>query len=136
MSFWDTMRGAAHVLGRVMPQCHICGAPGVQICHECQQVGCHRHAYSNAGNARSICSACLASKFEWASDDMCEVPPDDWPYQEMPWEILGIASDASITDINRAHREMSKLHHPDHSGDTERQIAINRAREAMLARAA
>ena len=136
MGFWDVARGAAQVISRVMPECHICGAPGAQLCYECQQVGCHRHTYSNLSTARSICSSCLAKNFDWATSDLAGTVPEDWPYEQTPWEILGVEPGASREDITRAHREASKLCHPDHcGGDTEQQIAVNRAREVLMAQA-
>lgn len=136
MSFWDTVRGAVEVVGRVIPPCHVCGAPGAQVCMVCQQVGCHRHSYSNIGAARSVCSPCLATAFPWASEDLYEVVPGDWPYEDFPWEILEVSPNASDTEINKAYREASKLHHPDHSGSDEQQVALNRARDAMLRKVA
>lgn len=133
--FWDVLRGAAQVVGRILP-CHVCGAPGAQVCSECFQVGCHRHSYSNIGLARSICSACLAEKFDWAATDINPPIPEDWPYELSPWEILGVSPGASPVEVSKAHREASKLCHPDHEdGDEQQQIALNRAREVMLGRA-
>lgn len=138
MSFWDTVSRFAQNASRALPPCHVCGAPGAQVCCVCNHVGCHRHAYSNFGAVRSVCSSCMAEKFPWAVEDL-QQPSDgeDWPYNEQPWEILGVTPNASTEEINKAHREVSRLFHPDKAdGDADRQVAINKAREEMLRRAA
>ena len=39
------------------------------------------------------------------------------PDKQTPFEILGIAADASPKEIRAAFRERSKVLHPDHGGD-------------------
>ena len=136
MSFWDTLRDTVEVISRVMPPCHVCGAPGAQICMVCQQVSCHRHSYLNIGSARSVCSSCLSEAFSWAADDYQMDGDINWPYDESPWAVLNVGPDACRDEINKAHREASKIFHPDCGGSTEQQIKINRAKEVMLKRAA
>ncbi len=135
MGFWDSVSRFAQTASRALPPCHICGAPGAQVCIECHQVACHRHAYSNIGAVKSACSSCMAVHFPWAVEDLHAVGPEmpsDWPYNETPWQILGIDPDASAEAIRKAQRELSKAFHPDKQGDKERQVAVNRAAEEML----
>ena len=42
-----------------------------------------------------------------------------------PYDILGVTQDASNEDIKKAYRDLSKKHHPDLGGDTEKMKAIN-----------
>lgn len=132
MDFRGLVQSVISTVSQVLPECHLCGAPGAQICVECHKVACHKHAYTNVGAMRSVCSACVAPQFPWASSDMLVDEPEDWPYTEQPWEILGIQSTATVDEINRAHRDLSLVHHPDRGGDPQRQTVINKAREAML----
>jgi len=45
------------------------------------------------------------------------------------WETLGVAHDATLDEIERAHERLVQLHHPDRGGDHERMARINRARD-------
>ena len=133
MSFWDSVSRFAQSASRALPPCHICGAPGAQVCAVCQQVGCHRHAYTNITSVRSVCSSCMALHFSWAAEDTEQELPEDWPYNESPWQILGVDPEAAADAIRKAQRELSRTLHPDHEeGDVERQKAVNRAAEEML----
>lgn len=132
MSWWDAARRVMDGVGRALPPCHVCGAPGVQVCVECHRVGCYRHAYSNVARGKSVCSSCLEPHFPWVADDISHDLPEDWPYNEAPWQILGVGFDASAEEIRQAQRELSRQHHTDVGGDQAHQVAINRAAEEML----
>jgi len=135
MGFWSTVSNFAESASRALPPCHICGAPGAQVCAECRRVACHRHAYSNVSTVRSVCSTCIATHFAWAEEDLQADHdlPEDWPFNEAPWQILGIKPDASAEDIRKAQRELSRELHPDkEQGDNVRQTAVNRAAQEML----
>ena len=134
MSFWDSVVKFAQTARRALPPCLVCGAPGAQVCSVCGQVACHRHAYTNFGVVRSVCSTCMAEAFPFVAEDLRRGGmPDDWPYQEAPWEILGVDQLADEDEIRRAQREVSRLYHPDsEEGDQDRQVAVNKAAEEML----
>ncbi|MFI5301113.1 MAG: J domain-containing protein [Polyangiales bacterium] len=66
------------------------------------------------------------SMLEQAFAGFAALPPAN---HAKPWaEVLGVASGATREDIERAYRELAKVHHPDVGGDTERMAQINRAR--------
>lgn len=48
-----------------------------------------------------------------------------------PYAILGVAPDATDTDIKRAYREASRRHHPDHGGDAEAFRAVKAAYDVL-----
>jgi curved DNA-binding protein CbpA len=75
----------------------------------------------------------MALHFSWAEEDTVQELPEDWPYNESPWQILGVGPDATADEVRKAQRELSRTLHPDHEeGDTNRQKAVNRAAEEML----
>lgn len=56
-------------------------------------------------------------------------PPDPW------WKVLGVAPDASLTEIEAAFRALAKQAHADTGGSDEAMIRLNLARdEARMAR--
>lgn len=134
MGFWDSVSKFAQTASRALPPCQVCGAPGAQVCVKCGQVACHRHAYTNLGAVKSVCSVCMAEVFPFAVEDLQpDEMPEDWPYREAPWEILGVPPNATEEDIRRAQREVSRMYHPDQeAGDADRQVAVNKAAEEML----
>jgi DnaJ domain len=133
-AIWGKLREIAHQASRVLPPCHVCGAPGAQVCRECGKVGCPHHAYSNVSSVASVCSKCMAEKFPWAKEDLVGPASADWPYPSEPWEILGVDATANAEEIKLAHRSVSQQCHPDHGGSDEQQTATNRARDEMLRR--
>lgn len=54
-----------------------------------------------------------------------------------PYRTLGLAPGATLDEVKRAYRRLAKLYHPDSAGGatTARFIAIQRAYEALIARA-
>lgn len=50
---------------------------------------------------------------------------------EQPFQVLGVKPDASIEEIDEAHRRLAMKHHPDRGGDTAQMARINAARDAM-----
>ena len=136
MGFWGTVSKFAANASRALPPCHVCGAPGAQVCSECHLIGCHKHSYTNVSALRSVCSKCLSSKYPWAKEDLYTDLPNDWPYNEPPWVILGVNRDATEDEIRESQRRLSREVHPDkNNGDDSRQRAVNRAAEEMLRRA-
>lgn len=45
------------------------------------------------------------------------------------WEVLGVPSNASISEVQAQFRNLAALNHPDRGGDTERMAEINAAYE-------
>jgi len=43
------------------------------------------------------------------------------------WEVLGVAQHSTINEIREAWMELTKIHHPDRGGSTERMAEINAA---------
>lgn len=64
------------------------------------------------------------------SDEKLLALPD--PTNKAPWEILDIPKSATSEEIQKAYRELSKVHHPDHGGDNGVMEQINIARDEML----
>ena len=44
-----------------------------------------------------------------------------------PWKVLGLSLEASSKEIKRAFRDLAQKHHPDHGGDPEIFVQLNRA---------
>lgn len=54
--------------------------------------------------------------------------PEAW------WQTLGLSGpNATLEDIEQAHRKLIMKHHPDRGGDVDKASAINRARDLGLA---
>ena len=51
---------------------------------------------------------------------------------EAHFETLGLAPDASLTDVKMAYREMVKLHHPDQGGSVHDFLKLQEAYEFIL----
>lgn len=49
------------------------------------------------------------------------------------WDVLGVAQTASIEEVEAAHRQAARKHHPDRGGDPTAMAAINAARDAARA---
>ncbi len=47
-------------------------------------------------------------------------------------EILGVASDASPEDVEKAYRQMMKSAHPDHGGSDWMAAKVNQAKDVLL----
>lgn len=45
------------------------------------------------------------------------------------WNVLGVKSDATKTDITNAYKSLAKIHHPDNGGDKEQFIKLRTAYE-------
>ena len=56
--------------------------------------------------------------------------------QRDPYRVLGIPHGASSAVVLDAYRRLSKLHHPDQGGTSERFVEIQRAYETLRARPA
>jgi hypothetical protein len=52
------------------------------------------------------------------------------PHQPTPWDMLGLTSDATWSEVARRHRQLAKQHHPDRHG-TEGTEARRRAEDTM-----
>jgi DnaJ-class molecular chaperone len=50
----------------------------------------------------------------------------DWCYR-----LLGVTSDATLDEIERAYRHKAKVHHPDHKGDGDVMRLLNEARQKL-----
>jgi curved DNA-binding protein CbpA len=75
----------------------------------------------------------MAKAFPWAGEDLYSNAARDWPYNEPPWDILGVKPTATEDEIREAQRRISREVHPDKPGGSEeRQRAVNRAAEEML----
>jgi DnaJ-domain-containing protein 1 len=53
------------------------------------------------------------------------------PAPEQPWQVLGVAHDATKFQIDEAYRRLASEHHPDRGGDQDTMARINRARDAL-----
>lgn len=58
----------------------------------------------------------------------------EWQHAEKPHEILGVASDASASDVRRAYRKLAAQHHPDVGGDPAMFIKAKDAHDHMMSR--
>jgi len=58
----------------------------------------------------------------------------EWPHTEKPHEVLGVASDASASDVRRAYRKLAAQHHPDAGGDPAMFIKAKDAHDHMMSR--
>lgn len=58
----------------------------------------------------------------------------EWQHAEKPHEILGVASDASASDVRRAYRKLAAQHHPDAGGDPAMFIKAKDAHDHMMSR--
>lgn len=45
------------------------------------------------------------------------------------WDVLGVAPEVSLAEIEAAHERLTRQHHPDVGGDHETMARINRARD-------
>jgi hypothetical protein len=54
------------------------------------------------------------------------------PAPEQPWQVLGVAREASREQIEDAHRRLAMKHHPDRGGSDAEMARINSARDALL----
>ena len=52
--------------------------------------------------------------------------------KEEAYEVLGLASGASVSDITKAHRRLMKTAHPDSGGSTFLASKINEAKDVLL----
>ena len=48
------------------------------------------------------------------------------------WVVLGIASNSTIDEINKAYNKLAKIHHPDLGGSTAKMAELNIARDTAL----
>ena len=53
------------------------------------------------------------------------------PENRKPWEVLGVSSDATIENIEKAFREKVKTIHPDVGGSNDEMSRLNNARKEM-----
>jgi DnaJ-domain-containing protein 1 len=130
MRWWDVAYKAIEVARNSLPPCHICGEAGAQLCAECGKIACHKHAFTNVGALKSVCNECMGKHFPFVS--RMDIDLSQWPYNEAPWEVLGVSPNATEKEIRAAQRELSRKYHPDHGGDAKRQAAVNEAAEFML----
>lgn len=42
-----------------------------------------------------------------------QAPPQQPPPGKMPWEVLGVAQDASVAEIKKAYKKLAMMWHPD-----------------------
>ena len=54
------------------------------------------------------------------------------PAPEQPWQVLGVSSQATTEEIDRAYRRLVSEHHPDRGGDQHTMARINAARDALM----
>jgi hypothetical protein len=54
------------------------------------------------------------------------------PAPEQPWQVLGVSSHATRTEIEHAYKRLAFEHHPDRGGDEQAMMRINRARDQLL----
>lgn len=71
----------------------------------------------------------------WGSGQMVEQAFTGFlalPAPEQPWQVLGVSSQASTTEIEAAYKRLASEHHPDKGGDSYTMARINTARDALL----
>jgi hypothetical protein len=71
----------------------------------------------------------------WGSGSMVEQAFTGFtalPAPEQPWQVLGVSSQASTEEIERAYRRLAADHHPDRGGDSHTMARINAARDQLL----
>lgn len=56
------------------------------------------------------------------------------PGTKAPWQILGVAENATPDQVNDAYRRKMVKHHPDKGGDQDQAAELGAARDAMLRR--
>jgi hypothetical protein len=69
----------------------------------------------------------------WGSSDMMErafAAFEALPAPEQWWQVLGVRSDATVFEIDRAYRDLAKDAHPDRGGSDEQMSRLNAARDA------
>ncbi len=60
------------------------------------------------------------------------LPPASEPARQTCWEVLGIAPNATPTEIEKAYRAKAKVAHPDAGGSEEQMQALNTAKKQAL----
>jgi len=129
------------VLRRVAPQCAYCGEVSVLACTNCGRTICHSHAFVNAQRPndfrsyRGVCSACMAKHFSFVRVEPGQPPnTDEWPYEQQPWDVLGVSWYASEAEIVSAYKERAMACHPDRGGDESEMKRLTAARDYMFNR--
>lgn len=56
------------------------------------------------------------------------------PGAKAPWQVLGVAENASAEQVNDAYRRKMVTYHPDKGGDPSKAAELGAARDAMLRR--
>jgi hypothetical protein len=138
MSSWNTVLealwGAARV---VLPKCS-CGRPSLPVaCISCQCCCCEQHAWVNPATLRVLCSSCVAqTNGPWNEPIKPKQPKQSRtvPKTIDCWKILGIRLTDDEGIVQKAFRKQAKKHHPDHGGDPQKFMDLQRAREEALRR--
>jgi hypothetical protein len=143
-SLLDEMLGSGvkHVMQTVVHRatvpCSFCGTRTVFRCTACGNFVCNVHAFVNAPSwdkLTIICTSCASQFFPFVDATAAPPPPfheQEWPYRQQPWDVLGVARDATEEEINNAFRERAKSAHPDIGGSHEEMSLLGEARMWML----
>ncbi len=60
------------------------------------------------------------------------LPAGDFKSAEPWWQVLGVSKVATPAEIKKKHRELAKKYHPDHGGDQDTFVKIQKAFEEAL----
>lgn len=102
--------------------------PFVVACDTYERVKANLRAVGLTVEAlRSIARHGATEMLEQAFTGFAALPPAT-PADGPPWwVVLGVPQHAPADEVREAYRRLALEHHPDHGGDAERMVQINRA---------
>lgn len=121
------------------PKCEFCGSPTILHCQACGSTVCNVHAFVNVQSVQefqTVCSGCMSKAFDFVRVGSPPPNPEDgsdWPYEESPWEILGVHAFSTEEEIDKAYKKTAKVVHSDVGGSDDAMKKVNAARAYMMA---